>query len=113
MRLLFLVFLAAQLLLTSSLFAQNTDSFSTAADSATAKALQHRKKEFEHWQDSVQASRIKKEVERNGKPLDVFLQEMKERERVQRRQTYIRIGAGILFFTVLVINFLRRRKKGR
>ena len=53
---------------------------------------------------------IQHDVERNGKNLDQFLSEMRERERKQRVQLYIRIALGAAFLIVLIIGLTRRRK---
>jgi hypothetical protein len=103
--------LLCHLLFATSLFAQNNDTTIELNDSSRQAVRQSVKNEFERWQDSVQAARIKREVEKNGKPLDVFLQEMKEQENSRKRQLYYRIGLGVLFLIVLVIGLARRRKR--
>lgn len=111
MRLLWVLFLLFPFFAAPSLSAQAQDSNALANDSARHQVRQSVKNEFERWKDSVEAVRIKKEVEKNGKPLDVFLQEMREREKAEKRQLYFRIGLGALFLTVLALGLARRRKK--
>lgn len=69
-------------------------------------------KEVDRWEDSVQAAHIKQNVIKNGKPLDQFLQEMKEKEKAEKRQHYFRIGLGAVFLlALLIIGLVRRRKR--
>lgn len=99
------------LLLTTPVAAQHGDTTNTNRDSLRQEIRQSVTSEFQRWQDSVQAERIKKDVARNGKPLDEFLQEMHDREQAQKRQWWFRIGLGVLFLIVLAVGLARRRKR--
>ena len=102
-----------QVLFSISAAAQSNDSVLTIKDSTREEVRQTVKKEFERWQDSVQAQRIKENVKENGKSLDDFLQEMQEKEEARKRQLYIRIGLGSILLIALVVALLRRRKKSQ
>jgi len=94
-----------------SLFAQARDSVIRFPDSAREEVHKTVTKEFQHWKDSMEGVRIKREVAKNGKPLDEFLSEMAEREKAEKRQTAFRIGLGVLFLTALAVGLARRRKR--
>lgn len=111
MRLHLLFVLCAILLSTPPLFAQHPDTVITITDSSHEAVRQIVKKEFERWQDSMRAVRIKEDVKKYGKSLDAFLQEMKEKEKAQKRQLYFRIGVGVLFLIVLAVGLARRKRK--
>lgn len=102
---LFLPFFFAQ-----PLSAQNIDSLSKAADS-TQKILLQSAKNFQRLQDSIEKARLLRNQEQNGQSMNNFLQEMKEREEKEKRQTYFRIALGIVFLVALAIGFARRRKQ--
>lgn len=89
--------------------AQPVDSFANAVDSSS-KAIEKATNDFQRWQDSVQREKILRNVESNGKSLDAFLQEMKEKEEKQKRRTYFRIGAGVLFLFALFVTIARRSR---
>lgn len=55
--------------------------------------------------------RIKEDAKRNAETLNRFVNEQKKREAKQKRDAMIRIGIGVLFFAVLIIGIVRRRKK--
>lgn len=101
----------AQVLFSISVNAQSNDTVISLQDSTREEVRQTVKKEFERWQDSVQAERIKENVKKNGKSLDVFLQEMREKEEARKRQWYFRIGLGTLFLVVVVVGIVRTRKR--
>ena len=111
MRRLLLFVLSALLLSTPLLFAQHSDTVITLTDSTRETVQQTVKKEFERWQDSMRAVRIKEDVKKHGKPLDAFLEEMKEQEKAQKRQLYFRLGVGVLFLIVLAVGLARRKRK--
>ena len=94
-----------------SLFAQTNDSVSRFPDSAREEIRKTVTKEFQQWKDSMEGVRIKRNVARNGKPLNEFLSEMAEREKAKKRQQAFRIGLGVLFLTALVVGLARRRKR--
>lgn len=100
-----------QVLFSISVAAQSNDTIITIKDSTREEVRQTVKEEFERWQDSVQAERIRENVKKNGKSLDVFLKEMEEKEAARKRQLYVRIGLGAVFLIALVLAFARRRKK--
>lgn len=86
---------------------QNTDSFVRAIDSSR-KAMNERLRE---QQDSFYKLQVKQSLEQNSRNLDRFLADMKEREKKERRQMYIRLGLGVAFLAVLIVGLLRRRKQ--
>ncbi len=102
--LLFLLFIIA-----TSLHAQSNDTAKKAAESTRNAVRQPAK--IIRLQDSVQAERIIRQVQKNGKPLDAFLQERREKEKARKRQQYLRIGLGAAFLIVLALILARRRKK--
>ena len=106
----FLLF-AALLLLSPPLHAQAGDTVIKISDSGREAVRQTVKTEFERWQDSMKAVRIKEDVKKHGKSLDAFLQEMSEREKAEKRQRNFRIGLGVLFLLVLALGLARRKRK--
>jgi hypothetical protein len=113
MRFFFLFLVLLQLSLTQHLSAQSSDTFHHSADSSHNTATQP-VKVFHRFNDNEQFERIKNEVAKNGKPLDAFLQQMKERENARKRQVYFRTGLVIAFLLVMVLTFaLRRKQKNR
>ena len=54
---------------------------------------------------------FKEMLEQNNRNLNDFLRYQKELESRQKRNAFIRIGLGILFFGVLVFGLYRQRKK--
>ena len=55
--------------------------------------------------------RMKEEAKRNAEGLTRLTNEIKKRDAKQKRNAMIRIGIGVLFFAVLIIGLMRRRKK--
>jgi hypothetical protein len=86
---------------------QDVDSF--------AKAIQQRTDSMNaaiRISDSINNEiRIKEDAKRNTETLNRFMGEQKKREAKQKRDAMIRIGIGVLFFAVLIIGIVRRRKK--
>jgi hypothetical protein len=111
MRPLFLFVAILPLLLSSPLYAQTPDTVIKFTDSSREAVRQTVTSEFERWQDSMKAVRIKEDVQKHGKSLDAFLQEMSEREKAEKRQRNFRIGLGVFFLLVLAVSLARRRKK--
>lgn len=106
---LLLLFLFSKLFFPGSLFAQPTDTLLSGKDSNQIRTVV--RKEVQRWRDSMDAVRIKTDVQKHGKPFDAFLAEMRERESKQMRQLYVRIGLGVAFLIVVLVGFLRRRRK--
>jgi hypothetical protein len=107
------ILLAAFLLFSLSFIkahSQNADSFARALDSSS-KAIQQTTKDIERWKDSLRQKELQRFTDQNSKNLDLFLADMKERERKEKQQAYIRIGLGVAFLAVLIIGLIRRRKK--
>lgn len=98
-------------LLSSPLYAQTGDTLIKVSDSSREAVRQTVKTEFERWQDSMKAVRIKEDVQKHGKSLDAFLQEMNEREKAEKRQRNFRIGLGVFFLIVLALGLARRKRK--
>jgi Na+/phosphate symporter len=48
---------------------------------------------------------------RNLQNLENFTKELREREKANKKQAFIRIGIGVLFAVIFVIGMLRKRKK--
>jgi len=111
MRILLLLVVCALMFSTPCLFAQTGDTVITVTDTTRQSVREAAKREFERWQDSMRAVRIKEDVKKHGKSLDAFLEEMREKERAEKRQTLFRIGIGVLFLIVLAVSLARRRKK--
>ncbi|WP_121354490.1 hypothetical protein [Flavisolibacter nicotianae] len=103
-----LFLLLAFLLSPTSVPAQDT--VRSMNDSSPAAVQKMVRAEFERWQDSMKAVRIKQDVQAHGKTLDAFLKEMKERENEQKRQRLFRIGLGVALLIALAIVLVRRRK---
>jgi hypothetical protein len=89
--------------LTLSINAQDTSAQPTPKESGSQLT-------YEQVQDSLYLQRMKRSVNENGKVLDQFLADFKERQEREKRQLYIRIGLGIAFVAVLIYGLLRRRK---
>lgn len=89
---------------------QPADSFTRAIDSSR-QALQEANKAFEKWQDSQYKLDVQRSLNQNSQNLDRFLADMKERERKERRQLYIRLGAVAIVLVLVAIRLLRRKKK--
>ena len=47
----------------------------------------------------------------NEKNLNSLMNEIRERDRKEKQQMYLRFGLGLLFLDVLIIGLLRRRKR--
>ena len=47
----------------------------------------------------------------NEQNLNSFMKEIRERDRKEKQQMYLRFGLGLLFLVVLIIGLLRRRKR--
>ena len=103
-----MVLLFAEVFFFDTLSTQRGDITQDSARTAVKEIIQ---KEFGRWQDSVKAVRIKDEVRRNGKPLNAFLEEMREKENVRKRQWYFRIGLGVAFLIAIAASLLRKRVK--
>ena len=58
-------------------------------------------------QDEISESTLKQ----NEQNLNSFMKEIKERDRKEKQQMYLRFGLGLLFLVVLIIGLLRRRKR--
>jgi len=90
-------------------YSQNIDSLTRAIDSSS-KAFQEVEKSFQNLQDSLYRVQMQRSLDQNSKTLDSFLAGMKEREKKEKQQMYIRLGLGAVFLTVLIIGLARRRK---
>lgn len=55
--------------------------------------------------------RMKEIAKSNTEGLTRLANEIRKREAKQKRDAMIRIGIGVLFFAVLIVGILRRRKK--
>jgi hypothetical protein len=91
-------------------YSQSIDSISRGVDSSS-KALQEAAKKFQRLEDSLAKLQIQQSLDQNSKSLDLFLADMKEREKKEKRQLYIRIGLGVAFLAIVVYGLVRRRKK--
>ncbi|MDB5207007.1 MAG: hypothetical protein JWR72_2082 [Flavisolibacter sp.] len=90
-------------------YTQDLDSLSHSIDSSS-KAIEQTTKDLDRWTDSTQQITLRHQTTQNSRNLDQFLADMKEQERKEKRQTYIRIGFGAAFLVVLIIGLARRRK---
>jgi hypothetical protein len=111
MRIFLLLVVCLQWLAPPRLFAQTGDTVITITDSTHEIVREKAKQEFSRWQDSMRAVRIKEDVKKHGKPLDAFLEEMKEQEKAKKQQRLFRIGFGVLFLVVLAVLLARRKSK--
>ena len=57
-------------------------------------------------QDEISENSLK----HNEQNLNVLMKEIRERDRKEKQQMYLRFGLGLLFLVVLIIGLLRRRK---
>lgn len=110
MRPLLFVALLLQALFFAPVYSQNADSIARVIDSSS-KLIQKTTQDVERWKDSLNQMQLRRFTQQNGKDLDLFLADMKEREREEKQQLYIRIGLGAAFLAVLIFGLLRRRKK--
>ena len=85
---------------------QLTDSASLLVDSS-AKQIQSN---AETAEDSIYRRKMERNIEEKGQDLDKFLADYKTYKEKEKRQTYIRIGVGILFAVALVYGVIRKRK---
>lgn len=88
---------------------QHVDSLARAVDSSV-KAFNETDRQFQQLQDSIKRVQLQKSLEQNSKNLDVFLADMKEREKKEKRRMYIRLAAALIFLAVLVYGLARKRK---
>ena len=51
------------------------------------------------------------EFRQNEENLERLMNDIRENEKRQTRQTYIRIGLGVAFLAVLIVGLSRRKKK--
>ena len=90
---------------------QKRDSLVRAIEAAT-RALRAGQDSFRHVQDSLyHAAQSAAAQQQNIRNLTALMKESRKREEKEKRQAYIRLGLGILFFTVLIIGIYRRRKR--
>lgn len=76
------------------------------------RAIQHRTDSMLTEFNSKGVESIKKEQElQNMQNLMRVVNEQKKRKAKEKRDAMIRIGIGVLFFAVLIIGIMRRRKK--
>lgn len=54
---------------------------------------------------------LKTDQEPNNINLGSLVKEIRTRDKKQKQQMYLRIASGILFFILLIVGLLRRRKK--
>ncbi|MBB1282874.1 hypothetical protein HRH25_00690 [Flavisolibacter sp. BT320] len=111
MRFFLRLILSLSLFFSQTAFTQSTESLAKRIDS-NARAIDQSAKEIQRWKDSLEKERIYRNLEQHGQPLNDFLQEMREAEEKRKRNVYIRIGLGVLFLLILLIGFIRRRRKG-
>jgi hypothetical protein len=93
----------------------SVDSYSQVDADSFARAVQQRTDSLNaaiHRNDSITNEiRMKEDAKRNAETLNNFMNEKKKRDARQKRDAMIRIGIGVLFFAVLIIGIIRRRKK--
>ncbi len=107
------LFILLQFFVCNLLFSQSDDSVRIKNDSSR-KQQQEAVVEYRQWRDSVSRERLLKHIEKNGKSLDAFLAEMKEKEEKKQRQRYVRIGLGAILLLVLMVSLARSwRRKNR
>ena len=102
--------LSFTLLYSQAAFTQSADSLTKRIDS-NAIAIEQSEKDIQRWKDSLEKEKLYRNLEQHGQPLDVFLKERREAEDKQKRQLYLRIGLGVLFFLFVIIELLRRSKR--
>lgn len=102
--------LSFTLLYSQVAFTQSADSLAKRIDS-NAIAIEQSEKDIQRWKDSLEKEKLYRNLEQHGQPLDVFLKERREAEEKQKRQLYLRIGLGVLFFLFVIIELLRRSKR--
>jgi hypothetical protein len=66
-------------------------------------------------EDSIYRQRMLRNITERGQTVDRFLADFEERQKKERRQTYIKVGVGAVFLTALIYGILRKRRlqKGR
>lgn len=94
------------LLVSSNLLSgQNIDSINRNLESINSKTDSM----IMEWQpDSAQMARDR---EMNNRNLDALVRTMKEREKKQQRQMWLRIGFGVVLLGVGIYSFVRKKKK--
>jgi hypothetical protein len=92
-----------------ALHTQNIDSLARSVDSSSM-AIEKITKDLDSFTKESQQVPLRRQTTQNSKNLDQFLADMKEREKREKRQAYIRIGLGVAFVIVLFIALARRRK---
>ena len=92
------------LFLSLPLFSQDSVAQTTSVDTTVKQTP------YDRLQDSLYLQRMKRSMNENGKVLEQFLADFKERQEREKRQAYIRTGLGIAFVAVLIYGLWRRRK---
>lgn len=110
MRLAVICFVLLQLVFSQPLFSQPVDTVNKTTG-PTRRNLEEAVKMHREWQDSIDRERLLQQIEKNGKSLDAFIAEGKEKERKEKRRQNIRIGAGVVFLFVLFFTIARRYKQ--
>ena len=103
----FLLIAVFLLLFSTSVFGQDSNVLSRSIDSSAKKNQQT----YEDVEDSLYRLRMERNMNEKGQELDKFLADYEERKEKEKQQTYIRIGVGIVFLSLLIYGLVRRRKK--
>lgn len=64
-------------------------------------------------QDSLAAAKEFEAIKKSSKPLDAFLQEMREKEQAEKRRLWLRIAVGVFFFSLVLLTAFRRFRARR
>lgn len=88
---------------------QNADSLAREIDSS-AKTIQ---RSYENLGDSFYRLKMERSINEKGQELDKFLADYEEYKEKEKRRTYIRIGAVIIFAVALIYGVARKRKQKR
>jgi hypothetical protein len=83
------------------------DSLKRHIDSS-AQAVKTYQDSFKKRQDSIYYAQVNRQIEQNMRNSHKYAQEL---EAQRKRQTYIRIGIGIIFLALLALGLIRQRKK--
>lgn len=84
---------------------QNIDSINRNLESINSKTDSM----IMEWKpDSAQMAR---DMEMNNRNLDALMRTMKEREKKQQQQMWLRIGFGVVLLGVGIYSFVRKKKK--
>ncbi|RYZ28337.1 MAG: hypothetical protein EOO10_09885 [Chitinophagaceae bacterium] len=101
--------LAVVIVLFSSFVAhsQNADSLARSIDSSANQIQQS----YESLEDSLYRLKMNRSIHEKGQELDKFLADYEEYKEKEKKRTYIRVGAVVIFAAALTYGVIRKRRQ--